>query len=80
MNAKASTVPVSRVALVQRINRLLAKDDEQLRATRGGKAQEQLGDFYTVDLRLNAIIHQHINLEEFGREIGALKAFEHLEG
>ena len=38
------------------------------------RAEIDLGRFYVVDFRLNAVIYQHtdVDLEAFGRELGVL--------
>jgi len=67
---------VSTRALVQRINRKLAGQDEMLRTCRMGSNYYQLGRYYVVDLRRNFIVGKHIELEEFGRELEVLKPWE----
>lgn len=69
-------VPVTTRALIQRINRVLAKRDEQLRATRGARARLDLGDFYVHELRRNLALETRVDPEEFGRELGVLKPWE----
>jgi hypothetical protein len=77
--SKKAAVPVSKRALVQRINRKLLKDrGEVLKATRGGKAQQDLGDYYTVDLAGNFLVEKDVDLGELGRELGVLAAYERL--
>jgi hypothetical protein len=76
--SKGDKSPVSPRALVQRIQRVLGKRDELIRAGRG-KATSELGDYYTVDLRTNALIEKDVNIEALGRELGVLKPWEKLE-
>jgi hypothetical protein len=71
-------VPVSPGALVRRINRALADQGERLKTTRGDRWRGDLGDYYVVDLNLNAIVGQHVDLEEFGRELKVLAPGERL--
>lgn len=71
-------VPVSLRALVARINRKLAPD-EMLKATRGERWRDELGDFYLVDLDANAVMAKHVDPESYGRKLGVLKAWERLQ-
>lgn len=76
---KKRTVPVTARAMTQRINRALAPN-EQLKATRGARAQTELGAYYIVDVRRNAITRSRIDLEELAKELGVLQPYERLEG
>jgi hypothetical protein len=76
MTVRRSKVPVSKAALVARINRKLKPDWEMVRATRGERWRPELGDWYAVDLRRNAILATHLDLEEYGRDLGVLREFE----
>jgi hypothetical protein len=69
-------VPVSERALVQRINRHLKKRDAVLKATRGGQAREELGDYYVIDGARNIVSAKHVDVEALGRELGALMPYE----
>jgi hypothetical protein len=71
-------VPVTKRALIQRVNRALAKDGEQLKATKGAQAQLDLGEFYVVDVSLNAVSRKDVDLEKLARELGVLKPYEAL--
>jgi hypothetical protein len=73
-------VPVSARALLQRINRELAKDNgrTQVKKTRGRAALEDVGEYYELDLYANVLVRHHINLEALGRKLGVLSAWEHL--
>jgi len=73
-----STVPVTARALVQRINRKLAEHDLVVRKTRGGRAESELGDFYTLNFRINGIVETRVDLEALGREEAVLRDWEHL--
>ena len=72
-------VPVTARALIQRINRKLAEEGEVLKAARGAKVEQQLGTYYTLDMRTNAVVAKDVDLERLGRELGALKPFEELQ-
>jgi hypothetical protein len=79
------TVPVSVRALIQRINRKLRADADgapadEVHATRGqGRARLDLGDYYMLNTRRNFISEHHIDLEDFGRELKVLAAWERLD-
>lgn len=70
--------PVSRRALVQRINRALSKEGEVLKASRGERARQDLGDYYIVTLSGRAVLQKDIDIEKLARKLGTLKPFEQL--
>jgi hypothetical protein len=83
---KRQTIPVSTRALVQRVNRKLAKDNEQIRATRAGtRARVDLGEYYQLRFGRTAsepstnIIDTQVDLAQLGRELGVLESWERLE-
>jgi hypothetical protein len=70
---------VTRRALIQRINRRLSRDELTLKVCRtNSRAHYELGDFYILNWR-NCIVDKHLDLEAFGRELGALERWERLE-
>jgi hypothetical protein len=69
-------VPVSLRAIVQRINRKLAEDDEILKKTRGERWRGDLGDWYIVNFRTNALVAPHVVPADEARERGVLKPNE----
>ena len=76
-------VPVTMRALVQRINRKLAKDDQQLRKHRGprffsGSWGLSPGDYYIRDVRHPNIVEWQVDVEELGHETGVLRPWEKL--
>ncbi|SRR5258705_7202030 len=82
---KKRGVPVSLRALVQRINRRLKRDwdaqdqqGEMLKATRGDRARQELGDYYILNPYRNFISRTHRDPETLGRELGVLAAFEYV--
>lgn len=75
---KQQTVPVSERAAILRINRRLRADDQVLKTTRGARARLDLGDFYVLDFRNNLALQTNVDLESFGRELGALAEYEHV--
>lgn len=76
MPKQVKRVPVSIRAVIQRINRKLAPVDEQLKTSRSERFRQELGDFYIVNLRLNAVTRMGVALEKLGRELDALKEWE----
>jgi hypothetical protein len=70
-------VPVSRRALIQRINRRLAKEDRRLCVSRGSSLPS---DYHVVDTYRNAIVAYIDSLEAYGRETKTLADWERLEG
>ena len=77
-NTKTRRVPVSRRALIQRINRALRSEDEILKKARGARAQQDLGDYYTVWVSRNAIARRNVDLEDLALKLGALQPYEEL--
>ncbi len=59
-------------ALIARINRHLKNDFEALRKARGAITKALIGEYFVVDLRWNAITHQYVDPESYGRELGVL--------
>jgi hypothetical protein len=74
--AKTVSVPVTLRALIQRINRKLADSGQCLKAARGEKARQEVGDYYTVDVRLNFLVEKDVDPETLGRDLGVLKVWE----
>jgi len=77
-------VPVSPRALQQRINRKLRVEDEVLRKSRPVYDQgrpiynSDLGEFYVVDVNRNFVVAGDVDLQQLGRELGALQNWEEL--
>jgi hypothetical protein len=74
---RQTTVPVTLKALMARINRKLKADNEVLKAARSPKVAARIGAFFVV--RANTIVTQQVDPEAFGRELGVLNDWEHLE-
>ena len=72
-------IPVAKRALLARINRHLATKGQKLFAARSERIRAVVGDFYLIDTDKNLHIDDHIDLEEFGRELGVLQPWEKLE-
>lgn len=73
---KQRQVAVSLRALIQRINRKLAPEFEQLKATRGQRAINDLGDYYILDFNRNCVIASFVDVEELAKKLGCLGAAE----
>lgn len=70
---------VTERALLARVNRVLAHDNLRLYRNReGDRAGAELGRFYIVDLRNNAIEASHCDLEKEARELDCLTDWETL--
>jgi hypothetical protein len=63
---------VSLNALVKRINRCLAGDDEQLHKARGQRTRLELGEYYVVNFKRNFVVAQNVDPETLARELGVL--------
>lgn len=72
-------VPVTKRAIAQRINRVLQRRNERLKAVLGGAARSRLGDYCVVDLDEKAVIRGNVDLAELARECGVLKDYEEIE-
>lgn len=70
-------VPVTKRALIQRINRALAHDDRVLKAGRG-RAKEAYGEYFIVDTRRNQAVEGDVDVEALGRKLNVLQPFEKL--
>ena len=73
-------IPVTERALIQRINRKLAKAGSKLVAARGEKEIEVFGHYYVAKRgRKNEcaeILALNLNLEVYGRSVGVLATDE----
>ncbi len=78
---------VNEQALIKRINRRIGGYDaktctvwgKRLRKNSSDRSYSDLGWFYTVDMYSNHVASPHIDLEQYGREVGALTGREALE-
>jgi hypothetical protein len=73
---KGQKVQITERALIQRINRKLAKDMEQLKTARTESVERDVGKYFVLDLHRNAIIQTNVDPEELGRKIEVLQAWE----
>ncbi len=70
---------ISVSALVRRINRKIKHQGEVLRVCPyGSKGFMAVGRYFVSDARTNMLLHADVELEELGREIGALRDTEAL--
>lgn len=67
-------------ALIQRINRRLKGDGEQLRTARSSRVALSVGRHYIIDVQRNFIAHRDVALEALGRKLGVLQPWEQLAG
>lgn len=74
---RGARVPVSRDALIKRINRRLP-EDEVVRVTRGERERSHLGDYWIHNVFLNYPAATDIDLETVARELGAMRDAEYL--
>jgi hypothetical protein len=73
-----SGIPISERALIQRLNRKLQAQDQKLKTARGWRMQSHAGRFYVINSRHGWVEAKNIDLEEWGRERGALHPWEQL--
>ena len=52
--------------------------EQKLKCRDDSRWANELGGYYTVDLRLNCILEKHLSLNDFGKERGVLKPYEEL--
>ena len=77
---RRKTVPVSKRALLQRVNRALRDKGEILKAARSPRVADELGQHFVVRLTGKRIVtQQHVDVEALGRELGVLSEWERVE-
>ena len=75
----ATKAPVSRRALIQRLNRKLAKDGFTVKKTSGKQAKIEVGEFFVLNLERGVVTEKHVNLETLGRKHGVLAEWERMD-
>jgi hypothetical protein len=71
---------VTEQALLRRIKRALAKDQQTVRCCReNSRSFRDLGRYYLLDLYFNQVIATHVDLETLGRELEVLGGSETIE-
>jgi hypothetical protein len=73
---RRNKMPVSERAIIQRINRKLKPALEALKVARSERMRLDVGQYYIIDYRMNAILHHDVDPEALGRELGVLKPWE----
>lgn len=68
--------PLSRRAVIQRVNRILKPRMEALRTWRTSDIRYKAGDLYHLDLNRNCILNLNVDLEDFARKLGAMQKWE----
>lgn len=72
-------IPLTENAVLKRINRVLARDNQRLCKTRGIRNCNELGEFYTVDA-YKFVIDTHVDPVVWGREMGVIDEYEVVTG
>ena len=70
--------PITEKALLQRINRKLRAQDEILKRARS-TVETTLGAYFVVDVQGNFVKQHHVDIEDFGRDLGVLAEWESLQ-
>jgi hypothetical protein len=84
MGKKRASVPVTMRAVMQRLNRKLAKDGEKMVKARGKRAIVDLGEFYVLrdsyvgGSSLISVAHKNVDFESWARESGVLEDWERI--
>jgi hypothetical protein len=67
---------ISRRALIARINRRLASDGRELKATRTQADRAAMGEHFIVEIERGRIVAANADLLGLAKELGVLKAYE----
>jgi hypothetical protein len=49
-----------------------------LKAARGERLRQQVGDYYLIDIRANAVLRHNVDIVEMARGLGVLMGWEEL--
>jgi hypothetical protein len=71
-----TTVPVTRRALIQRLNRRLSEDHQVLKKSREGFVRSNLGEYYILNLDLNQVDAMHVDPEILAKKLKVLAPWE----
>jgi hypothetical protein len=74
--SKAVHLQISKRALIVRINRRLASRDMVLKVARGARMHLDVGHYYVLNVRRNAIVRSRVSLEQLAQELDALQPWE----
>jgi hypothetical protein len=73
-----TTFPVTTRALIQRINRVLKKNDQQLKKARG-RYEPSIGTYFVIDTYRNYIVDTRIeDIEAYAKELNCIAPYERL--
>jgi hypothetical protein len=78
MAKRIQKIPISMRALIARINRKLKPEWKMLCASRGARAQQELGDYHVVNFHQNVIVDDHVDPEDLGRGLGVMRRYERI--
>jgi hypothetical protein len=78
MARRVVKIGVSVKALVARINRKLKPDDEKLHRSRSPRMVIDVGEYYVVRWPVGGVVLDHLDLEDYARELGVLQPYEEL--
>jgi hypothetical protein len=69
-------VPVTMRAVLQRLNRKLAKEDEKMAKARGARARFDLGEYFILDTERNFVKCTNVDPVAFAKDYGVLADWE----
>lgn len=80
MTQQTAKVRLGERALLVRVNRALSRHNGQAvkKCRADTSSYRNLGDYYAIDPRLNAVVETHVNLEALARKMGVIKPHEEL--
>jgi hypothetical protein len=77
--AKSGTkLKLTQRALMQRINRKLARNHQKLSTVRSAGHESNVGRYFILNVSRNVITETNIELEKLGRRLGVFKEWEEL--
>jgi len=72
-------LPITLRALLQRIDRALAKKDQCLKKTLSEQAVRELGEYYILDRNKMVALKDHVDPKALGKELGVLESYEEVK-
>lgn len=73
-------VSVTYRAILQRMNRVLKKQNRQIWSCRVGHLQyDKLGDYYIIDTEQNCLVEMKVDVFRLAQELKVIKPYEVLE-
>lgn len=79
MAMKKGKVAVTKKALIQRINRVLRKEDEAVRKSRGWRDIQNFGEYYILETSRNLVLHKDVDIEDLSRTLEVIRSHEQME-